>query len=197
MYFLIIVFILLIIILIFYINSFSNVHIVKQKQIDKISLRKSDSDETIEISRTTDLRIKKGDYIVITTGENLETLQKDYNVEKNNEVLKPDFQFNSEYLDKEYKKEKEEIFSKILEKYPNLPELYEFKNDKLYSKGDIFASNLEYKNKKDDNKDTLKILLKKEKGEWQILSKPPQISLSKLDYKNIDSRILKDINRAQ
>jgi hypothetical protein len=78
-------------------------------------------------------------------------------------------------------------------KYPNIS-LYTIQKGKLYHWGDWYGTTLTYVGSDYLNRDTLRVILKKENGQWVIKTDPPSIVFSKFNYPDIPVDILSAVN---
>lgn len=182
--------------LISYINSFVNVNFRLPRQVDKVIVSGINNSEAgFEVTDQRQFRIKKGQYSLKLIGQNIDQTARTVEI-KQPQTIEIDYNYNQQYLEKLLNSEQAEILNLINQKYPKIADLYNIERPRLYQKGEIFGANLVFKDQKADNRDTLKILLLKQKNNWQILSNPPAPILSKQDYPQINPETLTKINRS-
>lgn len=105
---------------------------------------------------------------------------------------------SQEYFDKILDSEIDSIDKVIQEKYPKTKSLYEIQRGSLYKDGEWYGTTLLYKGGiRGDNflkTDTLRIILKKENGQWAIKTNPPNILFNKYAYPDVPEDILRSVN---
>lgn len=114
---------------------------------------------------------------------------------KKNISIDPDF--SAEKLELARKKEFSFIKQSLAQKYPDIENLYSIQTGKLYKKGQWYATTLQYIGEDYVNADSLRLVMKKKGGKWELITTPPSITLSKYNYPSIPLDILDDINNEQ
>lgn len=185
-----------------YINSQQTV-VVRYKNISKVTIQKlsqgskSLEKETIYKKSGEKIKISKGHYLLKYTGS--EGYASDY--ENINVGDKP----VSIYLDPSYSDQKlsgmlnsdfESIKTFLNTKYQKMSD-YIIQKGKLYKKGQWYGTTLQYNGVDLFNYDTLRLVMKKQDGVWQVVTNPPNIVLASKDYPDVPLDILRDINNVQ
>ena len=80
--------------------------------------------------------------------------------------------------------------------YPNMS-LYQIQQGKLYHWGEWYGTTLQYIGNDEFNADTLRVVMHKKNGVWEVATNPPAISLSKFVYPDVPTDILSDVNNFQ
>lgn len=142
-----------------------------------------------------EVRLKKADYQLQTIGDNISSATRNITIDAAT-TINIEFSYTQKYLDQLYTKERAAITSRIEAAYPQLTELYTVTHGSLYGRGDVYGAELIAK-QSGDHSDTLRILLQKKSGKWQVISRPPTPILSAPDYPSIDKGILRQINQAR
>ncbi len=178
-----------------YINSFQKVTITFNRSHGTITLEGSTLKEPLTVVSEQEMKLKKGSYKLITSGTNVKQTTEDLQVggepiEKNIYIPLEDA-----YLSKQLSKEQEVITRTIAEHYPRLQTFYTINPGKLYGRGEWYGTTLTYKGSDSDNRDTLRLLLKKENKQWLLVTTPPQQLLSTKLLPDVPSYILRDINQ--
>lgn len=140
------------------------------------------------------LKLKKGSYAFrYDAHENYEDLFVEVGVQENGQVVELVPRFSEEYLNSLVDKELPAVTRTLKDKYQKIS-AYEIRRGKLYKNGDWYGTVLVYKGKEYENSDTLRIVLRKNDGKWEVASDPPNIVLSKLLYPDIPEEILREVN---
>lgn len=143
-----------------------------------------------------EVRLKKSTYQLQTIGDNIDSRTREITIASDTNTITTEFSYTGKYLKGLYDKERPAITKLINKTYPKLSQRYTVKQAALYGHGDIYGAHL-VATQKSDHSDTLRILLQKKSGKWQVVSQPPTPILSAPDYPDIDSDILRAINRAR
>lgn len=98
-------------------------------------------------------------------------------------------------LEKKRVSEQPAIILAITEAYPQLLTSYVINPGKLYHDGQWYGTTLTYYGQDEMNRDTLRLLVQKKDGKWQVRSKPPQIILRVANYPDAPKDVIRDINR--
>lgn len=83
----------------------------------------------------------------------------------------------------------------LTETYPTLLTSYTINTGKLYHDGSWYGTTLTYYGTDENNRDTLRVLMRKKNDKWEVLSKPPRIILRAADYPDAPKSVVQDINR--
>lgn len=98
-------------------------------------------------------------------------------------------------LEQQLTTELPQITETLLSAYPKISTDYTIENASLYDKGQWFGAVLRYKGADNTNRDSLRVLLQKEKNTWKLRTTPPRILLSSKEYPDVPKDILIDINK--
>ncbi len=177
-----------------YILSFQTVTFKFDDTLGYVEIQGSDTKKLYPKNNQA-VRLKKGEYTLQNIGQNITKNTRKLTLDESVNSINISFSYTREHLANLYASEADTIRASLLDAYPKITELYEIKHDKLYRKGDIFGASLVAKNQNDDNADTLKVLMKKQKGSWIVASKPPAPLLSAPLYPDVDIEILRAINK--
>lgn len=105
--------------------------------------------------------------------------------------------FTEEKLDSVRKSEFRKIKTTLQQKLSAVEKNYTIYPGKLYGRGEWYGTTLQYMGNNPETADTLKVIMKKQNNNWNIITQPPSISFSKYHYKNIPQYILDDVNNVQ
>jgi hypothetical protein len=170
---------------------------ITHKNIDKIKVyntNKPKEDPTTYNLQDTSIRILKGQYKVYYFGKtSYSSGVYDIKLSDKPVSIKLSPGYSEAKLNSILDSEKETITSTIKGEYKNI-NLYTISPGSLYDRGQWYATTLVYGGDDDFNADTLRIVLKKESGIWNIVTNPPSIIVSKNLYKNIPNEVIEDIN---
>lgn len=176
-------------------GNFTNVTIKYKDKFGAVNFVNSKTGKTISIQNNQNMRIEKGEYAIkpqdneiIYSGDNIEI-----NGKKSDFYI--DLSYSKDRLNSMFNAEKTKIEEKIIDKYPNILNLYTIEYGALYGEGDIYGAKLVYHNSTDEFRDSLKLLLIKKDGDWEFTSNTPKQTLSQEEYSNVDKTILSEINK--
>jgi hypothetical protein len=147
------------------------------------------SDKVQTVNNNERLRLKKGSYMLKTVGDSYNENQIFFRVGDTEETVGYSLIFSGKVLEDELAAEREKARNVITTEYPTSSELYTFKNEKIMLQGQWYVAYLFYKGKNDGIRDTLRIVLHKENGNWKTATKP-QLSLSNAEYPTIPKEVL-------
>lgn len=139
-------------------------------------------------------KLKKGLYLLRPTGVRITTDDIPVNlgdipVDK---TLDPDY--STEYLKTLLLDEEPAIKAAILASDPQIAGLYKVNSGVLYQRGEWYGTTLSYKGTQTLSRDTLRLVAHKVKGEWVVVTNPPQISLSGSKYPTVPHAVLAAVN---
>lgn len=146
-----------------------------------------------------EIKLPKGDYTLhYDAAKNYESLFVKIHLTRNHQVINLSPSYSDEYLDKMLSGELENIDGAILQRYPQAQQLYTIQRGKLYGQGNWYGTTLTYKGNALGSSlfqtDTLRIILQKKDGQWNIETNPPYILLSRDEYPNVPEDILRSVN---
>ncbi len=92
-------------------------------------------------------------------------------------------------------KEQMSISAALTAQIANVNSLYTTEREQLYDKGQWYGAILQYKGTDSANRDTLRIVMHKQSGQWTVKTTPPQPLVSSIDLPDAPKAMLDDINR--
>ena len=170
------------------------------KKNDEVSLNKlvASQQPVKQVTANSSFKLRSGDYVLITegngyvqnvqpftlTGPQTLTVDPDYTPEKLAEMLVP---------------QKATIDNIIATTVPNFSNQYKISNGKLYGQGEwygaIIEPNISAEQAARSYNDRFGVVARKDsKGEWKVVTIPPEIILSSVKYPQIPIDTLIDIN---
>lgn len=137
-------------------------------------------------------------YGALTANSNTETPAKEQTQKteaQKTEKPKPTQKVEPVDLTKQLAVEEPEILKVINTNYPQIATSYVINKGKLYGDGSWYGTTLTYTGTDTMSRDTLRILMQKQGDDWKLLTTPPQILLSTVEFPDVPKEILKDINQ--
>lgn len=187
-----------------YQNSFQTVHITNKSDFVLTLYASKSSEESIDYNKSVSyfststpgkFRVKKDDYVYTVSSKDgaYQPFVKAVTVDtKPVSLAIPSLAYTDKKLDELLVVEEPSIKAVIQAKYPAQLSVYSVGNGKLYKNGQWYGAKLV---PNDPNTyDTLRIILKKDRGTWHIMTTPPEIVISQPIYPNIPLDILTDLN---
>lgn len=162
---------------------------------DADTIKKTQNKPSKTIDKPGKYRLKKGLYLYTYSSPNKEfnTVDGNFDLQDKKVFINiKSFSYTDEKLAAMLVGEQTAINKAIVDRYPEQMKNYEIKNGRLYNQGEWFGATLYSKDR--ENLDDLKIILKKDKGQWTVATTPPDIVLSQPVYKNIPFNILSQVN---
>lgn len=179
------------------INSYHKVTFRYDHERGSVTLIKpNSSDQPIEVKSGRPLTLREGDYILKRKGENIIESEQTVKVTQD-ETFDINLYFTNRYLDRLYDFERGDIEPVLYEAYPKAQATYNLKNGRLYVDGTVYGATLEHIDDNNQNRDSLKVLMKKDGNEWKLLTKPPIPILSQPLYPDIPIDVITQINRGR
>lgn len=178
-----------------YIDSFQQVSITYDRSQGSITLEGNALEKPLTIISNQEMKLKKGSYRLVISGTNVKQTTEDLTVGSQPVKKTVYIPLDDAYLKKQLETENVRIQQAITDRYPLLTNLYTINEGKLYGRGEWYGTTLTYKGLDSDNRDTLRILLKKSSDKWSVASTPPTPLLSTQTFKETPSYILRDINQ--
>lgn len=182
--------------LIHYATSFSMVSLQFDGSLGSVQLR-SASGQIIPIQPGTPVRLKKGNYTAIMSGPTAQAEQRPLTITHDREQIPITIYYNTTHLASLLEREQAAISQAINQQYPQLHNLYTITHGQLYKDGTIYGATLTYHGSNSDQRDSLRILLTKRSGQWQVRTVPPQPLLSAPLLRDIPADAITAINRGQ
>lgn len=151
-----------------------------------------DSTQTIESGK--EYFLKKGVYALKPQGEKVDTSLIKLQLGDRPVVRSLDIDYSQQALESLLATEQDTIVKSIMSSNIGIPALYRVNQGKLYHHGEWYGSTLSYGGTEELRRDTLRVVVKKEGDTWKVMTNPPQIILSKLEYPAIPVSILQKVN---
>ncbi|MEI6481542.1 MAG: hypothetical protein WCO19_04540 [Candidatus Saccharibacteria bacterium] len=147
------------------------------------------------VTNNVKLRLKKGEYKLISKGDqDYHDSQLIFNVGNNKSVVNFNPSFSDLKLTALLEIEQPNIKDTLLKNYPSINALYRVAPGKLLDHGDWYITTLIPLSQEPSNSDNLKVVIQKKNTSWVLVTKPPDIVISKLRYPNIPKNILDEAN---
>lgn len=179
------------------INSYHQVTFKYDTERGSVTLIKPNSnDNPIEVKSGQPLTLREGDYILKRQGKNIIESEQTVKVTKD-ETFDINLYYSDRYLDQLYDFEKADIEATLYQQYPKILELYNLRNGRLYLDGNIYGASLFHIDDNNQNRDTLRVMMKKEGDEWKILTEPPTPVISQPLFPDIPLDVITQINRGR
>lgn len=180
--------------ILFYMQTFRTIHFDIKKENVKVVIHKDDS-TIVSFTADTDVKLQKGDYIYTTDGSNYANTPQSFTVGDDNTTVTVNPPFSDAYRTKVLNAELPAITKVLLKAYPILSTDFTIAEGDIYDDGTWYGTTLTQKpNSASEQGDMYRIVLKKEKADWVIKTKP-ELVLSARDYPNIPFEILSDLNK--
>lgn len=145
----------------------------------------------------TTLTLKQGSYVLVAdTDQTFAAFQQLIDLRSHPEAIKVPATFSDQKLESLLHQEKASVVQTIVSSYPQANS-YDISDGKLYKQGDWYGTTLTTKDLGDTqfvNPDVFRAILHKETSGWVLITKPPQLILSKLAYPNIPVDVLRAVN---
>ena len=177
-------------------TSYSTVTFTFDDENGRANIASTETGE-ITIAHNQTIRLKKGEYTLNQFGEHIHTDSRAIMIEDSAQTIAVSFHYTPEYLEKQYEKEAAAIRSALLQEYPRLSQLYRISGSALYEKGQYYGAKLTYRDTKAANRDSLRVLMKKEDDTWRVMSRPPTPVLSAPDFPEVASATLETNNQVK
>ncbi len=146
------------------------------------------------IEQGKEITLKKGTYTLKATGDSIKSKTIRVLVGDKPVTQKIDVDYSDTYLMSQLKAELPDILAALDRDSPTLKTLYSLNEGKLYSHGEWFGSTLNYTGKESLSRDRLRFVMKKEKGNWVLVTNPPGVTLSSKQYPQIPHDVLSKVN---
>ncbi|TAH36627.1 hypothetical protein EYC59_00420 [Candidatus Saccharibacteria bacterium] len=178
-------------------NSSSTVRVglYERKDIEGEPQKTGEELQTITSGET--FKLKKGMYVLVPKGEQLDPTPIRLTVQATPVNLTLDIPYTQEYLQQLLTSESAAIQTAITAKYPTLTKDYTLNPGLLYHRGEWYGTTIDNKIGPENNRfgDTLRLVLQKKDGQWVVLSTPPEILLSAPNYPQVPVDFLRIINQ--
>ena len=143
------------------------------------------------------MKVKKGEYTLTQFGENIQSESRVVEIDADTDEIAVSFRYTSDFLTKTFARERSAIRAALQKEYPQLKTLYTISHEAVYEKGQFYGATLTFKDRKSEQRDTLRVLMQKQDDEWQVRSTPPQPVLSAPTFTDVHPATLEAINRAK
>lgn len=167
------------------------------KAIDKEDEITKNGEKLQTITSNTTLKLKKGIYVLVPKGDNLDTKWINFTLANTPKTITLDIPYSEDYLIKQVTSELAELNNVITSANPFISILYDIQRGQLYGKAEWYGTTLTPKNDFSENRngDVLRVLLHRENNKWVLLSDPPKIILSAPNFPNVPLDVLEAINK--
>lgn len=167
---------------------------IEFNHIESVVILKVDDNKTVKtvINSGEITSLDKGTYLLSykgTEGYTSDELSIDLKSDKK-VIINP--YYSDSRLESLLEDQQEQITQVLAEKYPHI-NLYRLEG-RLYHFGGWYGAKLVYTGSDAFNSDSLRVVLQNKNGVWQVVTDPPNISLSKFIYKSVPRDILKSVN---
>ncbi len=138
--------------------------------------------------------LQKGAYVIAVSGNNIEKRQYPLVVEKETK-RDIDITYSRAHLDTLITAIEPEIVASLKRILPTLESSYQVRPGELYRSGDWYTARLRYIGQDKSNRDTLKVIMKKnDKNTWELVTKTPEIIVTYPKYPDVPRDIVEAIN---
>lgn len=141
-----------------------------------------------EVSDTGEIKLKEGEYRYKVIGDRYSNTGVDFTVKDNTTVIKVNPAYSTKYLEELLTAEHSSIEAVLSDKYAGTIN-YTIRSLNLYQRGEWAAGTLTLATNPRQLPDTYRFVLQKVNKSW-ILIVPPQIAISKAEYKNVPNSVL-------
>lgn len=135
-----------------------------------------------------------GMYAIRTSGKDYAENIQYISLQGEDQTVSYSLRYSREHLDKLQAEEVSAAHTTIEQAYPTTTTLYKYSGDMLLGEGNWFVVFLYYQGDDDLQRDTLRLVLHKEKGAWKLASKP-QLSIGQPDHPEIPIEVLNYANK--
>ncbi len=139
-------------------------------------------------------KLKKGLYLLRLNGEGIATDDVPVKVGAIPVETSLNPNYSTDHLKTLLASEQADIQAAILASNPKIGSLYKINAGTLYQRGEWYGTTLSYKGTETLSRDTLRLVAHKVKGEWFVVTNPPQISLSASKYPSVPHDVLSAVN---
>lgn len=177
-------------------NSSSDVQVDLYKRAAIEGAPQKTGEELRTITGGETFKLKKGMYVLVPKGEQLDPTPVRLTVDNTPLTLTLDIPYTQAYLQQLQTSELPAIEATILAKYPSINADYTINQGVLYHRGEWYGTTISNKIGPKDNRfgDTLRVVLVKKNGQWVLLSTPPEIILNAPYYPEVPVDLLRIIN---
>lgn len=140
------------------------------------------------------IKLRDSIYYIKTDGEDFKENPVYINLSGSDQTAEYEVSYTANKLESIEKSEIEAAREALKSEYPKAEELYTLSRDKLLHLGDWYVVYLTYKDQDSLSRDTLRVVLHKEKDEWKVVTKP-QISIGAPEYPDIPMNVLEYANK--
>ena len=147
-----------------------------------------------DITSSTTYKLKKGLYILRPSGEKIDTDDIPLTLGSSpvNKTLALDY--SQEYLSTLQTTEQPQIEAALQASNSGIAPLYKINDATFYRRGEWAGVTLSYKGTDTLSRDTLRAILQHKDGAWQVVTNPPQITLSAKDYSLVPTDVISAVN---
>ena len=91
--------------------------------------------------------------------------------------------------------ERQAIHTALAAAFPTLTTLYTFEREALFEQGQWYGAVLTYTGSDTDNRDSLRVVLRKQDDTWSVITTPPRIIVSRVEFPDVPTSVLDIINQ--
>lgn len=140
------------------------------------------------------IRLQKGEYVVTYSGVgSYSGGSTEISINEGDKKITINPTFSDDKLNAILSDELPSINSSIQKQIPGVS-LYLVQKGSLYSFGEWYGTTLIYNGDDPYNADSLRLIMKKQDGLWQLQTTPPQILITKAQYPDIPGEIVEAVN---
>ena len=140
------------------------------------------------------IKLKDNIYFIKTHGDDFNENPVYINLNGSDQTIEYEVSYTTSKLESIEKSEIEAARDAFRSEYPKAEELYTLSRDKLLHLGNWYVVYLTYKDQDSLSRDTLRVVLHKEKDEWKVVTKP-QISIGSPEYPDVPMSVLEYANK--
>lgn len=142
------------------------------------------------------LRLKKKSYIVISQpSDQFAEFKEIVDLSNGNKTVYIKAAFSDKKLQKDLASSANTVQQALIDKFPNLNNLYTISEGRLHEQGQWYTTLLVSKSKDMLNNDTLRAVLKKNDNQWVVVTIPPEITVSTVKYPDIPRAVADAVNK--
>ncbi len=150
------------------------------------------SEVLAETTTTTAIKVKAGDYVVVFSGNGMQTEKKAYDITENTTIASPQLAYSKERLAEELQSQQPAIQQAIA----GIPQLkgYTTAFAGLYGQGDWYGAVMVPPNPQ--AQDILLLIMNRRNGTWYVVGEP-SLTFYLPDHRDVPAQLIRDINNYQ
>lgn len=154
---------------------------------------------TIQIKASQKIRLKQGDYLLVTTGnEQYAGTSQEFTVKENDQTIQVNPAYSRHRLDRELPAQLAAIEAAIRESVA-LPPGYRLNKGALYNHGEWYGTtiirDLSDEEIRTSYTDVFRVVAHKQAGTWRVVTNPPELIISHRKYEQIPRSVLIEVNQ--